>query len=132
MLVVKRESRCVSERHRSCSQQIQVFPTQLRRRQKVESRERNSKATIEFDLWTSATTHTALTMLLPRIRALPTGSVPAIATVETALKAFRLSTPALNTTNIGVRHASHKAQGAANSAKDGAGKRLGAKKSGGM
>ncbi|KAI4790565.1 ribosomal protein L27, partial [Aureobasidium sp. EXF-8845] len=29
-----------------------------------------------------------------------------------------------------VRHASHKAQGAANSAKDGAGKRLGAKKSG--
>src|SRR5208282_5127311 len=31
-----------------------------------------------------------------------------------------------------VRHASHKAQGAVNKAKDGPGKRLGAKKSGGM
>lgn len=31
-----------------------------------------------------------------------------------------------------VRHATHKAQGAVNSAKDGPGKRLGAKKSGGM
>lgn len=32
----------------------------------------------------------------------------------------------------GVRHASHKAQGAVNKAKDGPGKRLGAKKSGGL
>lgn len=32
----------------------------------------------------------------------------------------------------GVRYASHKAQGAVNKAKDGPGKRLGAKKSGGM
>lgn len=31
-----------------------------------------------------------------------------------------------------VRHASHKAQGAVNKAKDGPGKRLGAKKSGGL
>ncbi|KAH0288670.1 ribosomal protein L27 [Aureobasidium namibiae CBS 147.97] len=70
-------------------------------------------------------------MLLPRIHALPTGSSsPAIATIETALSALRLSTPAVKTTSIAVRHASHKAQGAANSAKDGAGKRLGAKKSG--
>ncbi|KAI5211661.1 ribosomal protein L27 [Aureobasidium subglaciale] len=74
--------------------------------------------------------HTApSTMLLPRIRALPTGSSSAIATVETALLALRLS-PAVTNTSIAVRHASHKAQGAANSAKDGAGKRLGAKKSG--
>jgi hypothetical protein len=101
------------------------------RKSKVESA--TAESDIEFDLWTSATTHTALTMLLPRIRALPTGSSSAIANIETALKALRLSTPALNsTTSIGVRHASHKAQGAANSAKDGAGKRLGAKKSGGM
>ncbi|KAI5241245.1 ribosomal protein L27 [Aureobasidium subglaciale] len=74
--------------------------------------------------------HTApSTMLLPRIRALPTGSSSAITTVETALSALRLS-PAVTNTSIAVRHASHKAQGAANSAKDGAGKRLGAKKSG--
>jgi hypothetical protein len=77
-------------------------------------------------------THSS-TMLLPRIRALPTGSSPAITTIETALSTLRLSSPAFaNTTTIAVRHASHKAQGAANSAKDGAGKRLGAKKSGGM
>ncbi|KAH0363899.1 hypothetical protein KCU89_g18998, partial [Aureobasidium melanogenum] len=70
-------------------------------------------------------------MLLPRIRALPTGSSPAIATIETALSALRLSSPAItSSTSIAVRYASHKAQGAANSAKDGAGKRLGAKKSG--
>ncbi|KAI4722972.1 ribosomal protein L27 [Aureobasidium sp. EXF-10727] len=71
-------------------------------------------------------------MLLPRIRALPTGSLSATATIETALSALRLSSPAATntTTSIAVRHASHKAQGAANSAKDGAGKRLGAKKSG--
>ncbi|KAI5196782.1 ribosomal protein L27 [Aureobasidium subglaciale] len=75
-------------------------------------------------------THTAPpTMLLPRIRTLPTGSSPSLATVETALSALRLS-PVVTNTSITVRHASHKAQGAANSAKDGAGKRLGAKKSG--
>jgi hypothetical protein len=102
------------------------------RKSKVESATAKRPSNPTF--WTSASTHTALTMLLPRIRALPTGSSPAIATIETALKALRLSTPALanSTTSIGVRHASHKAQGAANSAKDGAGKRLGAKKSGGM
>ncbi|KEQ61169.1 ribosomal protein L27 [Aureobasidium melanogenum CBS 110374] len=70
-------------------------------------------------------------MLLPRIRALPTGSSPAISTLETALSALRLSSSATTSiTSIAVRHASHKAQGAANSAKDGPGKRLGAKKSG--
>ncbi|KAG9697420.1 ribosomal protein L27, partial [Aureobasidium melanogenum] len=71
------------------------------------------------------------TMLLPRIRALPTGSSPAISTLETALSALRLSScTTTSITSIAVRHASHKAQGAANSAKDGPGKRLGAKKSG--
>ena len=70
-------------------------------------------------------------MLFQRIRALPTGSSPSITTIETALSALRLSSPAVTNTSIAVRYASHKAQGAANSAKDGAGKRLGAKKSGG-
>ncbi|THX36096.1 ribosomal protein L27, partial [Aureobasidium pullulans] len=69
-------------------------------------------------------------MLFQRIRALPTGSSPSITTIETALSALRLSSPAVTNTSIAVRYASHKAQGAANSAKDGAGKRLGAKKSG--
>ncbi|THV84656.1 ribosomal protein L27 [Aureobasidium pullulans] len=69
-------------------------------------------------------------MLFQRIRALPTGSSPSITTIETALSALRLCSPAVTNTTIAVRYASHKAQGAANSAKDGAGKRLGAKKSG--
>jgi len=108
------------------------FQRKLRRRQKVCSR--SSTETSKSTAGQRNHTHTqrSTTMLLPRIRALPTGSSPAITTIETALSALRLSTPAVNTSSIAVRHASHKAQGAANSAKDGAGKRLGAKKSGGM
>jgi ribosomal protein L27 len=43
----------------------------------------------------------------------------------------RISTPAATGSQVWRRHASHQAQGRANKAADGAGKRLGAKKSGG-
>lgn len=58
---------------------------------------------------------------------MPPTVAPSLATLSalsSALSAFRIS-PALR------RHASHQAQGRANGAKDGAGKRLGAKKTGG-
>lgn len=56
-------------------------------------------------------------------------SVAALTHLHSALAALRISHPAL--THIPRRAASHQAQGRANGAKDGAGKRLGAKKTGG-
>ncbi|KAK4890505.1 54S ribosomal protein L2 mitochondrial [Elasticomyces elasticus] len=65
---------------------------------------------------------------------MPTPKAPSLATLahlSNALSAFRLTTPTPTLTFTAIRHASHQAQGRANGAKDGAGKRLGAKKSGG-
>ncbi|GAB7364222.1 hypothetical protein MBLNU230_g4772t1 [Neophaeotheca triangularis] len=72
-------------------------------------------------------------MALNKLRPAPRApSQATLSVLETALSSLRLtprtSTPT-NTTSI--RHASHKAQGVANGAKDGPGKRLGAKKTGG-
>lgn len=50
-----------------------------------------------------------------------------LATLESALSSLRISNAA-----AGRRYASHQAQGRANKAKQGPGKRLGAKKTGGM
>ncbi|KAF2721102.1 hypothetical protein K431DRAFT_346604 [Polychaeton citri CBS 116435] len=64
--------------------------------------------------------------------ALSNRRAPSCATLNAlsdALSAFRLSN--FSATQIGRRHASHQAQGRANGAKDGPGKRLGAKKAGG-
>ncbi|KAK5120180.1 54S ribosomal protein L2 mitochondrial [Cryomyces antarcticus] len=77
-------------------------------------------------------------MLLPRLRA-PARAAFASAqicqthpsTLTSALDAIRISNVAVTSTILhSVRHASHQAQGRANGAKDGPGKRLGAKKSG--
>lgn len=57
----------------------------------------------------------------------PAPSMAALSALESALASFRISTP-----TIGKRHASHQAQGRANGAKDGPGKRLGAKKTAGQ
>jgi len=77
-------------------------------------------------------------MLLPRIYApvraaiatSPVFLAPATRVLEAVRTATRTVTPA---PVLGfVRHSAHQAQGRANGAKDGPGKRLGAKKSGGM
>jgi large subunit ribosomal protein L27 len=76
-------------------------------------------------------------MLLPRIFAPVRASIQAspalVAPSKVVLQALRAangpSNPSASTTF--VRHASHQTQGRANGAKDGPGKRLGAKKSGG-
>ncbi|KAF2024125.1 hypothetical protein EK21DRAFT_15407, partial [Setomelanomma holmii] len=80
-------------------------------------------------------------MLLPRILAPVRASIQASAKLAApskqvleALRAVNASstpTPAPTVTLSFVRHASHQSQGRANGAKDGPGKRLGAKKSGG-
>ncbi|KAK5694501.1 54S ribosomal protein L2 mitochondrial [Elasticomyces elasticus] len=65
---------------------------------------------------------------------MPTPKAPSLATLahlSNALSAFRLTTLTPTSTFTAIRHASHQAQGRANGAKDGAGKRLGAKKTGG-
>jgi large subunit ribosomal protein L27 len=56
-----------------------------------------------------------------------------LAVLESALSGLRISTPAATSisASLGRRHASHQAQGRANKAKQGPGKRLGAKKTGG-
>jgi len=58
-------------------------------------------------------------------------SMATLAVLESALSGLRISTPAATGSQVWRRHASHQAQGRANKAADGAGKRLGAKKSGG-
>jgi large subunit ribosomal protein L27 len=58
-------------------------------------------------------------------------SMATLAVLESALSGLRISTPAAVGSQVWRRHASHQAQGRANKAADGAGKRLGAKKSGG-
>ncbi|KAF7191844.1 54S ribosomal protein L2, mitochondrial [Pseudocercospora fuligena] len=65
--------------------------------------------------------------LSSRIRQAP--STGALAALESALASFRIASA--SPPHIGRRHASHQAQGRANGAKDGPGKRLGAKKTGG-
>nr|POE87520.1 54s ribosomal protein l2, mitochondrial [Quercus suber] len=60
------------------------------------------------------------------------GRAPSMATLallENALSNLRINGPTIS--QLGKRHASHQAQGRANGAKDGPGKRLGAKKTGG-
>src|SRR5436190_24247836 len=75
-------------------------------------------------------------MLLPRLQ-------PPLRAVIASIGRTRLSSNSRHCLNEyfgqlsmkrmgGVRHATHKAQGAVNKAKDGPGKRLGAKKSGGL
>lgn len=54
-----------------------------------------------------------------------------LAVLESALSGLRISTPAAVGSHVSRRNASHQAQGRANKAADGAGKRLGAKKTGG-
>lgn len=71
------------------------------------------------------------TMLLPRTRAFAAGSQPCLLAVESALSNLRLSQPLLTKTTTAIRNSTSLSQGRANGAKDGAGKRLGAKKSGG-
>ncbi|KAM0723590.1 hypothetical protein Q7P37_000577 [Cladosporium fusiforme] len=58
-------------------------------------------------------------------------SMATLAVLESALSGLRISTPAAVGSHVSRRNASHQAQGRANKAADGAGKRLGAKKSGG-
>lgn len=73
------------------------------------------------------------TMALHTLRKAPRApSQATLSILETALSSLRI-TPQISTpaTTTHLRNASHKAQGVANGAKDGPGKRLGAKKSGG-
>lgn len=61
-------------------------------------------------------------------RAMRAPSMAALATLESALSSLRIT----SIVPAGRRHASHQAQGRANKAKQGPGKRLGAKKTGGQ
>jgi large subunit ribosomal protein L27 len=79
-------------------------------------------------------------MLLPRLQPPLRAAIASISRVGPSThpqaslnEAFaQLSVCRAGTRFGNVRHASHKAQGAVNKAKDGPGKRLGAKKSGGV
>jgi hypothetical protein len=83
--------------------------------------------------------HITTAMLLPRIlapvRASLSASAKTIAPSKSVLEALRAANgstaPSATVTLPFVRYASHQSQGRANGAKDGPGKRLGAKKSGG-
>jgi hypothetical protein len=94
--------------------------------------EKSHEATARAKTITSA-------MLLPRIlapvRASLSASVKTIAPSKSVLEALRATNgstaPSATVTLPFVRYASHQTQGRANGAKDGPGKRLGAKKSGG-
>ncbi|KAF2746083.1 hypothetical protein M011DRAFT_446127 [Sporormia fimetaria CBS 119925] len=75
-------------------------------------------------------------MLRPRLfapaRALLQTSVPVFTPSKHILDSLRSATPAVSSPSLSfIRHATHQAQGRANGAKQGPGKRLGAKKSGG-
>ncbi|KAL1303988.1 hypothetical protein AAFC00_000433 [Neodothiora populina] len=72
-------------------------------------------------------------MLLLRLRSALAGAPqPCVSTIETALSNLRVSSPPIRLSKpvTAVRNSTSLAQGRANGAKDGAGKRLGAKKSG--
>lgn len=98
---------------------------------------------LEFPKAMNCTSSTSQAMLLPRLQPPLRAALTSIARstasgsqttclneafAQLAIKSSRRTTGAGLTS---VRHASHKAQGAVNKAKDGPGKRLGAKKSGG-
>lgn len=68
----------------------------------------------------------ALTTFASSIRPSRAPSIATLALLSSAMRDLRVSPNAVQN-----RHASHQAQGRANKAKDGAGKRLGAKKTGG-
>ncbi|KAF2245884.1 ribosomal protein L27 [Trematosphaeria pertusa] len=74
-------------------------------------------------------------MLLPRIfapvRASSVNASISIVSSSRVLDAFRAANASTSPSLSFIRHATHQAQGRANGAKDGPGKRLGAKKSGG-
>lgn len=88
----------------------------------------------------SVSDYTSVAMLLPRILAPVRASIcassklaaPSNYVLEALRTANASSNPGPILTLSLVRHASHQSQGRANGAKDGPGKRLGAKKSGGM
>ncbi|KAF1346093.1 ribosomal L27 protein-domain-containing protein [Delphinella strobiligena] len=70
-------------------------------------------------------------MLLPRIRPFGSGAQHCLSTLENALSSLRLSqSSSIGKTTSAIRNSTSLAQGRANGAKDGPGKRLGAKKSG--
>lgn len=89
-----------------------------------------------IELATRPTPNLPIVMLLPRILAPVRASIQpcskVLAPASRALDAHRTVPPATRTRTLPfVRYASHQSQGRANGAKDGPGKRLGAKKSGG-
>lgn len=82
----------------------------------------------EVDIASCSLTHSAHIMASRLTRSAP--SMAALSALESALASFRISQPSIGA--VAKRHASHQAQGRANGAKDGPGKRLGAKKTGGQ
>jgi len=74
---------------------------------------------------------TTIAMLLPRTGAVPSSTRSCLKTLENALSNLRLPQNSIAKQTTAVRNSTSLAQGRANGAKDGAGKRLGAKKSGG-
>lgn len=90
----------------------------------------------QFLRWTSRRgTSIGTAMLLPRIfapvRASSVNASISIVSSSRVLDAFRAANASTSPSLSFIRHATHQAQGRANGAKDGPGKRLGAKKSGG-
>lgn len=81
-----------------------------------------------FDIASCIHTHILHIMASRLTRSAP--SMAALSALESALASFRFSQPSIGA--VAKRHASHQAQGRANGAKDGPGKRLGAKKTGGQ
>lgn len=79
---------------------------------------------------TSTRAAMAITPLSSSARAARAPSTATLSFLSSALRDLRVSQPAVSSISQ-KRNASHQAQGRANGAKDGAGKRLGAKKTGG-
>ena len=70
---------------------------------------------------------------MPALCSVRAPSTATLSLLSSALRDLRIAAPAATITHhIQTRHASHQAQGRANKAADGAGKRLGAKKTGGQ
>ncbi|PNS21128.1 ribosomal protein L27 [Sphaceloma murrayae] len=69
-------------------------------------------------------------MLQPSTRASSRLFRPCLCSLDTSLSRLRISPLPITTTQTTVRYATHKSEGRANGAKQGAGKRLGAKKTG--
>jgi ribosomal protein L27 len=86
----------------------------------------SAKGSLNFTSQPASTARYVMFTAAPRAPSMAT-----LAVLESALSGLRISTPAAAGSQVWRRHASHQAQGRANKAADGAGKRLGAKKSGG-